>query len=350
MPFDFLTRIAALTPANLTIRERTRLAQNPNDLRWRSIFPKVEVGSVSLAEISDVDFRPLGGRREWNADGREIPDVVGPVRNVEMIPINPTKHLDERRLQRLRERAANPNGGLIEQLYTGGIIKTVDDWATVLADAADRQIEYDAFRAWFFNQIVVKDTKSEASVTVSAGVAADRYVAASATLAASPNAYLAFMGYLSDAEAKMGSVGVARMRRARINEILADAPAVAGDRMSLAGLTERIEREGFGTVALVADERTYDEFTDGGSATTSANYVPLDRMAFQPANGVVGATSFAPVTRAWDYMDAGDVSNINDFTVFYSEENRGKTLVEEAQANALPLPTEANTYVVTGIA
>lgn len=350
MPFDFLAKIEALTPANLTLRERARLAENPNDLRWRAIFPRVEVPSVKLSEISDVDFRPVGGRREWNADGREIPDVVGPTRTIEMIPVNPTKHLDEERLQQLRERAANPAGGIIQQLFDGGVIKTVDGWATTLADAADRQIERDAFRAWFFNEIVVKDTKSKASVTVSAGINAARYVAASATLAASADAYLAFMGYLSDAQATLGSVGAVRLRRARLNEILADAPALSGDRMSLAGLSERIEREGFGTVALVVDERTYHEFTDGGSAYTTENYVPLTRMAFQPANGVVGQTAFAPVTRAYDYMAPDQVSNVNDFTIFYSEENRGKTLVEEAQANAMSMPLEQNVYVVTGIA
>ncbi len=345
MPFDFLARVDALSPANLTIREQARLAENPNDLRWRAIFPKVAAESVKLSEISAVETRFAGGRREWNAQGREIPELLGPARDAEMVPINPTHHFDERRLQHLRERS----GGVAE-LYNRGIIKGVDEWATTLADAADRQIEVEAFEAWFQNQITVMDPKTGVTTTVGAGISASRYVAASATFAASANAYTDFMGYLADAQATLGSVGAVRLRRARLTEVLADAPAAAGDTMSLAGLRDRINAEGFGAIPLIVDERTYFAFTDGGSAYTNAYYVPADRMAIQPAGGTVGATYFAPVTRAYDFMAPERVSTIQDFTVFYSDKNNGKTLMEEAQANALSLPTEQNVYVVTGIA
>lgn len=345
MPFDFLGRVQALNPANLTIREQVRLADNPNDLRWRAIFPRVEAPSVKLSELSRVDIRFAGGRREWNAQGREIPEVLGPRVDAEMVPINPTHHIDERALQHMRERA----GGFAE-LFNAGVIKDVDGWATALANYADIQIERDAFDAWFNNQITVMDPKTGQTVTVAVGISSSRYVAAATTLAAATSAYLDFMGYLADAQAVLGSVGAVRIRRARVAEILADAPAFSGDRMSLAGLRERINREGFGDVAIVIDERTYHSFTDGGSAYGTSYYVPADRMAFQPANGVVGRTHFAPVTRAYDYMSPQAVRNVNDFTVFYGEKNDGKTLLVEAQANALPVPQEQNVYVVTGIA
>lgn len=345
MAFDYLGRVEALTPANLTIRERTRLAENPNDLRWRGIFPYAMADSITLAEISSSDFRPLGGRREWNAQGREIPEVMGTRIDAEMVPINPTHHIDERRLQKLRERAQG-----MDELIARGVINDVDSWATVLADAADRQIEFDAFQAWFQNTMTVMDPKTGDTVTVSVGIASSRYVAASATFAAATNAYTDFMGYLADAQATLGSVGAVRLRRARLNEVLADAPTYAGDTLSLAGLRNRINEEGYGDVSVIVDERTYDAFTDGGSATTATNYVPADRMAIQPAGGRVGRTHFAPVTRAYDYMDLGNVKSINDFTVFHSPKNDGKTLMVEAQANALALPEESNVYVVTGIA
>lgn len=345
MAFDFLARVQALNPANLTIREQTRLADNPNDLRWRAVFPRVETPSVKIADISNPDVRFAGGRREWNAQGREIPEVLGAQVTAEMVPINPTHHLDERRLQAIRERA-----GGFQELISRGVVKDVDAWATTLANAADVQIEADAFSAWFTNSVTVMDPKTGATTTVSAGISSSRYVAAGATLAATTNAYLDFMGYVAAAQAAMGSVGAVRLRRARLTEILADAPAVSGDRMSLAGLRERLNQEGFGDVAIIIDERTYHAFTDGGSAYSTAYYVPADRMAFQPANGVVGATYFAPVTRAYDYMDPAAVRNVNDFTVFYSEKNDGKTLLIEAQANVLTLPLEQFTYVVTGIA
>lgn len=345
MPFDFLGRVEALNPSNLTIRERVRLAENPLELRYRSIFPRVDTPSVKIKEIIAEEYRFAGGRREWNAQGREIPELLGPQIDAEMVPINPTHHIDERRLQALRERLAGA-----PQLIERNVVADVDRWATILADAADRQLEVEAFQAWFQNAITVMDPKTQATNSVSAGIAASRYVAASATFAASTNAYTDFMGYLADAQATLGSLGAVRIRRARINEVLADAPAFAGDQMSLAGLQQRINAEGFGTVAITVDERTYKAFADGGSAATDAYYVPADRMAIQPASGVVGQTYVAPVTRAYDYMNAAAVGTVNGLTVFWSEKNDGKTLMVEAQENSLALPLEQNVYIVTGIA
>lgn len=346
MPFDILSRMERLSPANLTVREQARLAENPNDLRWRAIFPRIEAPSIKISEITATDFRPIGGRREWNAQGREIIEVLGPIINAEMVPINPTHHIDERQMQRLRERAQG-----VGQLIDAGIVKDVDQWATALADAADRQIEADAFQAWYMNQITVMDPKRGGTVTVSAGISGARYVAAATTLAAAPNAYNNFLTYLQDAQSMMGSVGAVRLRMGLLREIVADTPnGVGGTGSTRSGLQEWLDREGFGGVQIVVDERTYHSFTDGGSAYTTAYYVPANRMAFQPANGVVGNTHFAPVTRAYDYIPgAGATRNINDFVVMHGEKNDGKTLLVEAQANALPLPVEQFVYVVTGL-
>lgn len=336
MPFPVLARTEALSPANLTIRERVRLAENPNELRWPALFPRVEAESVKLSSITGTDFRPAGGRREWNAQGREIPEVLGPIQEAEMVPINPTHHIDERRLQNLRERA----GGMA-QLIDAGVVKDVDQWATFLANAADIQIEVDAFQAWFLNQITVMDPKTGTTTTVNVGTSSDRYVQAASALT-----YLEFMGHLENAQAALGSLGAVRMRRSVVGGILATAPAFSGDRMSLAGLRERVNNEGFGDVAIVIDERTYDAFTDGGSATTATKYVPADRIAFQPADGRIGNTHDAPVTRAYDYMNPESVGGANGVTVFYSEKNDGKTLMVEAQRNALSLPDPQRVYVV----
>jgi hypothetical protein len=148
----------------------------------------------------------------------------------------------------------------------------------------------------------------------------------------------------------MGSVGAVRMREGSLMEILADAPAAAGDIMTLGALQTRMNQEGFGSVVMITDERTYHEPVDGGSDYADTYYVPADGMAFQPANGIVGATHFAPVTRAFDFgIGDGDVDNVRDFTIFYSEQNSGKTLKIEAQANAITLPNEGSLYVVRGL-
>lgn len=346
MPFDFLGRVDAINPANLTIREQARLAENPNDLRWPSIFPRVPAPSVELSELSTADARFAGGRRSWNAQGREIPEVLGPLLKFEMVPINPTHHIDERAMQKLRERA----GGTDNPIYSQGIVKDVDAWATELADVSDRQIEVDAFQAWFMNEITVMDPKTGDTITAPLGFDVARYVAAATTLAAATNAYADFMAYLAEAQAAMGSVGAVRLRRARLNEILADAPATNGDVATVSSLRQRIADNGYGTVFIVVDERTYNGFTDGGSAYGTDYYVPADRMAFQPASGVVGNTHFAPVTRAYDYLSDADEETVQNVTVFHSEKNSGKTLLVEAQANALSLPVEGNVFVVTGLA
>ena len=247
MAFDFLGRVNALSPANLTIREQVRLAENPNDLRWRAIFPRVEARSIRIRELSRVDARFIGGRREWNADGREIPDVLGALIDAKIVPINPTKHLDEERLQVLREGARGNS-----DLFNSDVVMTVDQWATALADAADRQIERDAFQAWFNNTITVMDPKTGTTTSVAVGIDTARYVTGSA-LSAATSAYVDFMGYLRDARSTLGSVGAVRMRQSLLNEILADAPAFSGDTMSLRGFNQRIQDEGFGDVQIVID-------------------------------------------------------------------------------------------------
>lgn len=342
MAFDIIARTARLSAANLTLREQARLAQNPNALRWRDIFPSAPTDSVKLSSITTVDFRPVGGRREWNAQGREIPERLGPIVDAEMVPINPTHHIDERRLQQLRERG-------VGDLVNRGLVNDVDRWATILADAADRQVEVDAFGAWFNNQIVVRDPKTGTTVVVGLGLPADRYPVNATTLAMATNAYDDFLFHLGEAATKLGSVGAVRMRRATLAEIQRDAPNVGGVRLTLEALQDRINAEGYGDVSIVVDERTYDDFTDGGSATTATHYVPAGKMAFQPGDGVVGNTHLAPVTRAYDYIDAAEIENINDVVIFHSALNNGKTLLVEGQLNGLSLPVVSRVYVVSGL-
>jgi hypothetical protein len=343
--FEWLAKIAALTPANLTIREQARLAENPLDLRYQAIFPRVPAPSVKISELSTVDFRPVGGRRDWNAQGREIVEKLGNLRDVEMVPINPTKHIDERRLQMLRER-----GQGIDELIRRGIMHDVNTWPTVLTDACERQLERDAFEAWATNQITVYDPKTDKTVTVSLGIDAARYVTeATAWSNGAVNAYDRLLFHLGEAQRLMGSVGVVRMRRATANEVVKDAPIGANNvRPTIANLQDRLSEEGFGAITIVLDERTYDEYTDGGSATTTKNYVPAHKVLFQPASGIVGQTHVAPVTRAYDYLSTGQIQQgaANGVVVLLTPKNEGKTLLIEAQENALSLPTEQSTYVV----
>ncbi len=340
--FSFLDSIASLTPANLTIREATRLAENPLDLRYRAIFPRVPTDSIKLSSITTVDFRPIGGRREWNAQGREIPEKLGPAQNFEMVPINPTHHIDERMLQLFGESG-------VQELLRRGVIGDLNTWPQRLADASERQLEVEAFEAWFNGQITVMDPKTGVTVTVALGFdAATSYITAGTIWSdAGQDAYDNFLIALQAAQTKMGAIGAVRTRRAVVREIIADAPdGPNGLRPTFSTLQDRIREEGFPEVTLVIDERTYHAPTDGGSAHASANYVPAGKIAFQPQSGVVGNTHVAPVVRAYDFLQGANRSLANGVVIFRSEKNDGKTLLIEAQQNALALPDEQKTYVV----
>lgn len=342
MPFAWLGQIAGLSLRDLTIREQTRTAENPLELRYRSIFPRVPTSSVKISSITTVDFRPLGGRREWNAQGREIPEKIGPMREFEIVPINPTHHIDERLMQLYNETG-------VEELLRRGVIGDATTWPQRLADAVERQLEYEAFLAWFTGSLTVMDPKTGTTVAVALGFdAATSYITAGTVWSdAGQDAYVNFLAALQAAESKMGTVGVARTRRAVAREIIADAPdGPNGVRPTLTSINERIREEGFPDVSLVIDERTFDQWTDGGSATSSANYVPAGRIGFQPSDGRVGNTHVAPVARAYDFLNGADRSLANGVVIFRSEKNEGKTLVIEAQENSIAMPDEARTYVV----
>lgn len=344
--FSFLDSYAALTPANLTIREAARLAENPLDLRYRAIFPRVDASSIKLSDITTVDFRPTGGRREWNAQGREIPEKLGPVRTFEMVPINPTHHIDERMLQLYGESG-------VQELLRRGIIGDLNTWPTRLADATERQLEAEAFETWFTGLVTVMDPKTGETTTVSMGFTQSTTYPTAGTAwdNVGENAYINFLTGLQDAQNKFGTVGGARTRRPVYREIVKDAPdGPNGLRPTFASLQDRVREEGFPNVTLVIDERTYDDFTDGGSATSSKHYVPAGLIGFQPEGGVVGATHVAPVVRAFDFLTGSNRSLANGVVIFRSEKNGGKTLLIEAQENAIVLPDENKTYVLdTGV-
>lgn len=341
--FSFIDAIAALSPANLTVFQAARLADNPLDLRYRAIFPRVNTASIRLSSITTVDFRPVGGRREWNAQGREVPENLGPTSELEMVPINFTKHIDERMMQLFGESG-------VQELMRRGIINSIETWPTVLADACERQLERDAFEAWFTGILTVKDTKTNASATITLPFTQATTYPTPGTAWDDPaeDAYVNFLEALQAAQSKFGgNVGGARTHRTVLAAIVADAPdGPNGLRPTITSLQDRVREEGFPNVSLIIDERTFDEFTDGGSATSSGYYVPDGLIGFQPGDGVVGATHVAPVTRAYDFLTGGNRSLANGVVIFRSEKNDGKTLLIEAQENALSVPEERRTYVV----
>lgn len=333
---------------NLTIYQAARAASNPLDLKYGVIFPEQKVDSISLSSITLVDFRPAGGgRRDWNAQPREVPEKFGPKREFEMTPIEFSHHINEREMHKLREPG-------IQALVERGIVTALNRWPNVLADSVFRQKEVESIGSWFSGTIVVMDTKTSAVMTVSLGFDQATCYPAAGTAWDDPSedAWENFKLATQVAYEKFGSVGGARMPRKVMNAIIAKAPdGNFGQAPTLSSTEARLTAEGFPNMKLIPDDRKYDKFTDGGSATTSTYFVPDGKIGFQPGDGRVGNTFVAPVVRAYDYLSGGHRELAQGIAVFKTEKNDGKTLMISAQENCLSMPEETRTYVVdTGIA
>jgi hypothetical protein len=192
---------------------------------------------------------------------------------------------------------------------------------------------------------------------VDIGIDASKHITEASTWNATPgdafNAWTRLLYHIGQYSRIRGSIGAIRTRRVVVDMILAAAPdGPNGVRPTLGNLRQRLSEEGFGDIAIIADERTYDDFVDGGGDTIERYYVPDGHLAFQPRDGRVGRTYFAPVTRAEDFLNRADIDRgrTRDFVQMRREKNGGKTLMLECQANAISLPDERSTYVVdTGL-
>ena len=115
MARSLIPLVEELSPASLTVVAQTISAQNTGRLRWPIFFPRQDVNSIDLKEVTTIDFRPVSDRREWNSRGRLIPDITPPVRELSLIPVESYYKWDEFEIQKLSERA-NANSEVINQI------------------------------------------------------------------------------------------------------------------------------------------------------------------------------------------------------------------------------------------
>jgi hypothetical protein len=344
MAFDILSRIDALSPTNLTIREQARLAENPNDTRWQVHAPVVPVNSVKLGELEGVDFRPAADYRAWNAQGREIPEVMGPGYSFKLKPMTATFHFDEERMQEL----AAPAPGL-RQLIDNGLIDDVNTKPQTLANAVDVGTERAFFQGWITNAFTVMDPKTGSTVPVALGIDSARYpTEGTAWGTGGLNEWDRLLFHIGEANRLIaGGVGGFRIKRADLALAIADAPVVEnGIRVTFGNVNDVLSLQGYGPIAAVIDERTYDQFTDGGSAYASQPVMPADRIAFFPRGGVVGRTPAVEVVRAYNFVQRDQRVNFRDVVVLYHTGNNGRSLLIEAEAIRLPVPFKNRVYVV----
>ena len=331
--------VEELSPASLTVVAQTISAQNTGRLRWPIFFPRQNVDSIDLKEVTTIDFRPVSDRREWNSRGRLIPDITPPIRELSLIPVESYYKWDEYEMQKLSERA-NANSEVINQILG----RSIPGKVAQLVEANNRRIEVDAFTAWATGTNVAKNPQTGTTTTVSYGFPSDRLTTAgTAWDDAGQNAYDLLISFLEDAADKIGPVVGVVLRTALHRAIHADAPnGPLGTIIPRGRLAEQVSDDlGIPFNFFLFDD-TLDVFNDGGTATTSTNVWPAGYIAAVPSGGVVGRTVFAPVVRAMEIAAASGSPGIDQRgqTVYYEESVMGRDLTVEVQVNPFTIPNE----------
>lgn len=348
--FLWLEQERTLTSGALTVRAQTVSPNDNGRLKWEIFFPRRNVDSVDLHEITTVTFRPVADRREWDAPGRKLALRTPNLRDITMIPIEASHDIQEYELQKLAERNVGPNSPQFRAI----IAADIPDRVVFLTLANYRRIELDAFRAWANGTTVVRNPANPASAyTVSFGFAAARYATAGTAWNVVANAYTALMDWLRDVAANLvGPVQGIMLRQATLNEIILDAPnpASPGVQATIPQVEQRIQ-DTLGTAfRFIVNEDTVDEPTGGGQATAAVKVWPAQKVAAIPAgDGQIGDTAFAPVLRAMQILgiEPGAPIDVNGMTAYRETVNGGRGLNIDVQANALTVPNEQRVAVIS---
>lgn len=343
--FTWMAQVEELSPTALTVRAQTLSPNDNGKLVWDVFFPRVDVNSVDLKDITTLDNRLTADRREWGARGRLIPVLTPQQRMLRMVPIEAYDKIDELEIQHLMEGTFG-NTKIVEDVIGVSIPQRTDG----LAMADYRRLEIDAMNAWATGSIIQRNPQNAAQTfTASFGFSASRLTTAGTAWNVVANAYDAFLAWYAGAIQLSGPGEGAVMRLATFQEILADAPDLPGGvKMTRAQLADRVQQDTGQPFKFYVLENQLDVFDDGGTAYTRTPIWPAQKVAFVPSGLAVGRTAFAPVVRAMELArktpEAGiDVKGV---TVYYEEGNGGRELTIEGQLNAMPIPDESRYAVI----
>jgi hypothetical protein len=346
MPSSWLALEDLLDPALLTVNAQ---ALSPLDtgeqLMWDLFFPRENVTSVDVQNVTTLDFRPAADRREWNAKGRKIPIITPARRKVSIVPIEANFKIEEYEMQRLSEGASG-NAATIRDLIGVMIPARTDK----LVMANYRRLEIDAMNAWTAGSITQRNPENAAETyTASFGFSGSRYTTAgTAWDNVGVNAYQLLLAWVAAAQDLVGQISGVMMRLATFNAILADAPNLPNAvTMTRSNLNDRLQEDLAQPFTIQINENSVDVFDDGGTAYTRTKVWPALKIAAIPVGNRIGSTAFAPVVRAQELAsqvpEAG--IDVNGMTVYHEIANNGRELTVEAQVNAVPIPDEQRVYV-----
>lgn len=343
--FSWLGAEDELSSEALTVRAQNLPTNDRDRLVMDVFFPSTNVNSIRLRSITNIDFRPVSDRREWNTRGRKIPTRFPSTSELEMIPIESTFTIDEYELQLLLE----PIDGN-EAQFRNIIKRSVPDRTDNLVFANRRRFEMDAAQAWSTQTMTVMNPNLGHTQTVSFGFDASRYqTAGTAWNNGAVNAFDEFIAWVQDgADVVRGGVSGALMRRATWKEIVKDAPqGLLAVPLTETEAIRRIEDALNIPFQIVILENRFDEFTDAGLVTSRTNVWPAQKVALIPNGTAVGQGARAPIARAYRMAaESGGAINVRGTAVFREANNGGRQLVVEAQDNWFPLPDEEQMWVI----
>lgn len=345
MDFTWMAQVDELAPAALTVRAQTLSPNDNGRLLWDIFFPRVNVDSVRLSDISTLDDRPAADRREWGARGRLVPILTPSQRKMEMVPIEAYDKIDEKEMQYLMEGSFG-NNAIIQDVIGARIPDRTDR----LAMACYRRLELDSMQAWATGTIVQRNPQNAAQTfTASFGFPAGRYQTAGTAWSAAANAYNEFIAWYEDGIEAVGPGEGVVIRLATLREILADAPDMSnGVAMTRSALPDRISQDIGAPFQFFVNENSLDVFDDGGTAVTRTKVWPAEQVAFVPAGREVGRAAFAPVFRASELSNQVPEASIDvqGVTIYHDSGNGGRELEIDAQLNAMPVPDESKMFVI----
>ncbi|HRH40395.1 MAG TPA: hypothetical protein PKY82_02035 [Pyrinomonadaceae bacterium] len=342
--WDWLTKSKTLNAAALTVRAQ-RLPENDNGkLLYPLFFKKTNVKSMEAHELVSLDYRPVAGRREWNAPERRIDLPIPAQRDLEFIPIGADHMINEKEIDRISNQV---DGN--EQVFRNLIGADIPSRAEMLAMACKRQMELDCFEAWTDGTLTQVDPQTGNYYVVSYGISSDRIQVAGTAWSAAANAYLEFIDWLKDAKQAIGPLEGVLAKSDVYDTILADVPQINGLPLRGDDLLKRIKDDAqIDRFGFFEHNGTVDKFINGGRKKTRVDVFADRKMVAIPRGGIVGDAAYAPVARAREIarqMPQAKI-NLNDVTIFYFGENDDKALKIVAQLNAYPAIEEQNVFSI----
>ncbi len=342
--FDWMQAERNLSPVALTVRAQAISPDDQGNLSYTEFFPNRDVPSVDLKDITSLDRRAAADRREWNAPGRYIPMLTPQQREISMVPIEAYDKIEEKELQKLAEGTFG-NDAIVQKVIGADIPSRVDE----LVRTIYRRLELDSMTAWANGYIRQFNPQRGDYYEASFGFSNTRLTTAATAWNVVANAYDAFVAWYLDASDLVGGGEGVLIRRATLNEILADAPDLPnGVSMNISDLPNRIARDIGQSFRFVINENQLDVFNDGGTAVTRTKVWPAQKVAVIPTGRTVGIAANAPVRRAMNLANTAQDAGINvrGVSVYYFGSNEDKELTIVAQKNAMPVPDEQKVAVI----